>query len=76
MENNSQPRSFLKCRHLMKIAIFNVNTIRNDNQKEELAYMANKRQIEIIGIQEHRIIHNDEIEYRKVGEHLLITSSA
>ena len=76
MENNSQPRSFLKCRHSMKIATFNVNTIRNDNQKEELAYVANKHQIEIIDIQEHRIIHNDEIEYRKVGEHHLITSSA
>ena len=76
MENNSQPMSFLKCRHSMKIATFNVNTIRNDNKKEELAYVANKHQIEIIGIQEHRIIHNDVIEYRKIGEHHVITSSA
>ena len=58
MENNSQSRSFLRCRHSMKIATFNVNTIRNENQKEELAYVANK-QIEIIGIQEHKIIHTD-----------------
>ena len=32
--------------------------------------------IYIISIQEHRIIHNDDIEYRKVGDHHLITSSA
>ena len=61
------------CRHSMKIATFNVNTIRKDNQKEELAYLAN--QIETIGIQEHRITHNYEIEYRK-GDHHIITSSA
>ena len=76
MESNSQPRSFLRCRNSMKIATFNVNTIRNDNKKEELAYVTNKHQIEIIGIQEHRIIHNDEIEYRNLGDHHLITSSA
>ena len=35
MENSSQPRSFLRCRHSMKIATFNVNTIRSDNKREE-----------------------------------------
>ena len=53
MENNNQPRSFLRCRHSVKIATFNVSTIRNKNQKGELAYVATKHQIEIIGIQEH-----------------------
>ena len=72
MENRSQLRSLLRCRHSMKIATFNLNTIRKDGQKEELAYLANKHQIEIIGIQEHRIIHNDDIEYSKVGDHHLI----
>ena len=61
----------------MKIATFNVNTIRMDDQKGKLTYLANKHQIEIIGIQEHRIIDNDDIEYKKVGDHHhLITSSA
>ena len=53
----------------MKIATFNVNTIKKDDRKEELAYLAHKNQIEIIGIKEHRIIDNDDIEYRKEGDH-------
>ena len=50
MENSSQPRSLLRCKHSMKMATCNVNTIRKDNQKKELAYLVNKHQTEIIGI--------------------------
>ena len=74
-DNSTESRALLRCRKQLKIATYNINTMRDDSKAEELSQCAEKYEIDIIGIQEHRIIHQDPVEYRKIGNRYLITSS-
>ncbi|KAJ8384488.1 hypothetical protein AAFF_G00205090 [Aldrovandia affinis] len=56
---------------------FNASTVREETRLAELAHCAEKRGVEILGVQEHRRVHaHDPIVYCKVGNCSLITSSA
>ena len=60
----------------IKIATFNTRTIRENWRVEELEHHAGKQGIKIVGIQEHRIVHEDSIRYKQLDKFHLITSSA
>ena len=68
----------LKCRKTVKISSMNVRTIREGWRAQELAENCLLQNIQILGIQEHRIVHEDqEIRYSKLqGSIEMITSSA
>ena len=56
---------------------FNLKTGKDDGRINELIYHMDKQKISIIGIQEHRRVHEDEqIKYQHIDNHLLITASA
>ena len=85
LDDRSDPKAnrggkdkLLKCREIVNIATMNVRTIREGWKVEELAEKCILHNIQILGIQEHRIVHEDqEIRYSKLQENMqMITSSA
>ena len=66
----------LSCKNHILTATFNSRTIRETSRKFELIHSMSKYRIDILGIQEHRIIHQEPIRYERCNGHLLITSSA
>ena len=57
------------CQHLTSEPV-------EDWRISELAQLMDKYDISIIAIQEHRRVHEEEIKYEHIGNHLLINSSA
>ena len=75
-EGRSEKTSLLKCKKSIKIATMNVRTIRLKSNQYELVNNATKHGIEIIGIVDHKICHEDELEYHQFEKHTLVTTSA
>ena len=68
--------SVVKTRKLMKIGTLNVRTISKDGRREELAYNFEKYGLNILGVQEHRREHQEDIAYNKLGaSSMFITAS-
>ena len=45
------------------ISVMNVRTIRKKSKQEELISYFNKYKIDILGIIDHKIVHDDPVEY-------------
>ena len=68
-------QALLHCKRILFIATYNANTLRDEDRVLELEQCTQHQGIEILGVQEHRIIHDDPIEFREVGSSYLVTSS-
>ena len=66
----------LSCKQTVKVATMNVRTIRMEDRKNELIYNASEKGINILGIVDHKIYHDDTIKYEKTDKYTLITTSA
>ena len=69
----------LKCKKTNQIATLNARSQRSPHKQLELCALAKKYKIDIIGIQEHRIVHTDdsELQYESLPEGFqLVTASA
>ena len=53
----------------------NVRTIREVHTQIELKYNFKYHNIDILGIQEHRIIHDEKVRYKTIGRSIFVTSS-
>ena len=69
-------KQILRPKKTTKLSTFNIRTAREDWRLHELTCHIEKQGISIVGIQEHRRIHEDELLYKHIDNHLLITSSA
>jgi hypothetical protein len=58
------------------MATFNANTAREEARASEIAHCFAACGIEILGIQEHRRVHDDPVVFRRLEGQHLITSSA
>lgn len=58
------------------MATLNVRTLREQYKRDELGTCFQNSGVQILGIQEHRIVHSSEIEYQNLGNCTLITASA
>ena len=58
------------------VGTLNVRTIRENYKRDELGVCMRDSGVQILGIQEHRIVHSSEIEYQDLGSSYLITCSA
>ena len=58
------------------ISVMNARTIRKKIKREELISHFNKYKIDILGIIDHKIVHDDPIEYHEKDNSTLITTSA
>ena len=56
--------------------MFNVRTAKDDWRVHELIHHMDKQGISIIGIQEHRRVHSEEVKFQQIDNHMLITISA
>ena len=70
--------NFLRCKKNVNIATLNTRTLRSINKQMEICVLAQKYNIDVLGIQEHRIVHTDEqLRYENLIEgYQLITASA
>ena len=68
--------AILRCKKPFSMATFNANTAREDGRMKEIVHCFMKCGIEMLGIQEHRRVHEDSVKYSRVEGQYLITSSA
>ena len=54
----------------------NVRTIRDEHKQLELKYSFESHDLDILGIQEHRIMHAETVKYNTIGHSTLIITSA
>ena len=76
-DNSRSGEALLRCRSLLLVGTFNANTLRAEARAEECEQRRNDAGIEILGVQEHRIILPDpnNIEYRTIGSSYFVISS-
>ncbi|XP_071480868.1 craniofacial development protein 2-like [Diadema antillarum] len=69
--------SVLSCRRTTKIGTLNVRTIRTGDKREELGHLFEESGLQILAIQEHRILHEEPIRRTRIGvrSHLITTSA-
>ena len=77
-ENSRSGRELLRCREPLLMGTFNANTLRSEHRASECEQRRADVGIEILGIQEHRIVLADpnSIEYRTIGTGYFVISSA
>ena len=68
--------NLIKCKTRTLISTMNVRTLRQEYKQEELSHLAGLYGISILGIVDHKMVHDDEINVKKVKDHILITTSA
>ena len=77
MSDHSTPtNALMRCRRPLTMGTFNACTLREDSRLGELVHCAEEQGVEILGIQEHRRVHTEDLLYRRVEGSTLITSSA
>ena len=69
-------KNLVSCKSTTIVSTMNVRTIRERCNREELAANLIEHNIDILGIQEHRIVHNEPVKYEDMLGSTLITTSA
>ena len=69
--------ALLRCKTLLQMGTFNANTLREEHRAAECEQSRSDAGIEILGIQEHRIVLPDpnNVEYRTTGSGYFVISS-
>jgi exonuclease III len=75
-DRRSKPNKFLSCKQLTQIATLNVRTLRKENKRLELAANFNSCNLDILEINDHKIVHEDPVRFQKLDKCTLVTTSA
>ena len=76
-DNSNRRAKILSCKHSLNVATMNVRTLRLDSKRIELASNCNNQSINILGVVDHKIVHDDDpVLVQNYGSHVLITTSA
>ena len=75
-DHSTPTNALMRCRRPLTMGTFNACTLREDSRLGELVHCAEEQGVEILGIQEHRRVHTEDLFYRRVEGSTLITSSA
>ena len=76
-DHSTPSNALMRCRRPFVMGTFNACTAREEARLMEVAHCAEEWGVEILGIQEHRIVHpNDPIVYRRVERCTFISASA
>lgn len=67
---------FLNCKQIKLVGTMNVRTIREVSMQEELVHNFKEKHLDILAIQEHRIVHEDMLQQKDIDGVRMITSSA
>ena len=78
LEGSRRTEALLRCKSIIQFGSFNANTLRSEYKAAECEQQRYNAGIEILGIQEHRIVLPDQnnIEFRSLGSSFFILSSA
>ena len=74
--SNKSGNKLLSCKNETNVATLNVRSLRNQGKIDELAYAFSKAKLNILGIVDHKIVHEEETQTKKLDKCTLITSSA
>ena len=69
-------KTLMRCKQTLDVSTLNVRTLAGDHRKGELTANFSKHGLDLLGIQEHRIVHDETIRYGYIQGNALITSSA
>ena len=69
-------RNLMSCKRVSIISTMNVRTIREQRCREELVSNFIEYNIDILGLQEHRLIHDEPVRYENILGSTIITTSA
>ena len=75
---NKKP-NFLKCKKTVNIGTMNTRSLRSPHKQLELCVLAQRYNNDVIGIQEHRMVHNDnsDVQFENLTDgYQLVTQSA
>ena len=78
-DSSNERVKLLGCKHYLYVATMNVRTIRLDSKPQELVNNCESTSISILGIVDHKIVHEDPevpVSYQPFGKYTLITTSA
>ena len=76
---NRVKNKFMKCKEIINIATLNVRTLSTTAKKTEIIHHARTKGINILGIQDHKIVHKEgdsKIKTDIINGYTVITSSA
>ena len=73
---NTAGKQFINCKQLTNISCQNVRTLRSKARQLELANLVIKQNISILGISDHKIVHEEKYQSTSIDNCTLITSSA
>ena len=59
---------FMRCKKSVSFGSFNTRTLRQPHNIGEMTEAASKFNIDVICVQEHRFVHEADIDYTKVSE--------
>ena len=74
--DKSGNNNLLSCKNVTNVATHNVRSLRNQGKSDELAFAFNKANLNILGIVDHKLVHEEETLTKKLDKCPLITSSA
>ena len=72
----SKRKSFISCKRKAIIGTMNVRTIREQRCREELVFNLTAYDVDILGLQEHQLVHDEPVKYESIQGKTLITTSA
>ena len=61
---------------MIHVSRMNVRTVQDQNHRAELVHNFTQQKIDVLGIQEHHIIHDDPVKHENIQGKTLVTSSA
>ncbi|MEM7019132.1 MAG: hypothetical protein AAF512_17545 [Pseudomonadota bacterium] len=74
--SNKSGNNLLNCKNETHVATINVRTLRHQGKTDELAYAFNKANLDILGVVDHKLVHDEVTQTKNLEKCTLITSSA
>ena len=76
-DQDRKSKGLVTCRKVTFIGTLNVRTVREQYKRIELASLFLRSNVAVLGVQEHRIVHEEEIRIERCdkGSHLVTTSA-
>ena len=68
--------NLLSCKNVIKVATQNVRSLFHQGKRDELACAFNKANLNILGIVDHKLVHEEETKTHYLNKCALVTSSA
>ena len=66
----------MKAKRSILVSTLNCRTLRKESKRSELANLLNEFSINILGIVDHKIVHDEEVRYEQLNKCTMITTSA